>query len=118
MGLKNKPTDNIRWYNNHLAEHLAKFKAAHKDIDVVLIDTHKPFNKAIDAPKNYGAPDAKCYKSDGKSCVSGLPLCRNAYPGVAKSLKKLWYNNYHPGIAIHKLVAADVGVALGANHLW
>uniref|UniRef100_A0A8H7K358 CBM1 domain-containing protein n=1 Tax=Bionectria ochroleuca TaxID=29856 RepID=A0A8H7K358_BIOOC len=98
MGLKNKPTDNIRWYNNHLAEHLAKFKAAHKDIDAVLIDTHKPFNKAIDAPKDYGAPDAKCYKSDGKSC--------------------LWYNNYHPGIAIHKLVAADVGVALGANHLW
>lgn len=52
---------------------------------VASVDTQAPFNTAINNPTAYGAPNAVCYNANGVSC--------------------LWWNNYHPGQAIQKLVA-------------
>jgi phospholipase/lecithinase/hemolysin len=81
----------IEEYNSLLASRLAAFKAANSGVTGVIIDTSVPFNTAIANPTAYGAPNATCYNADGASC--------------------LWFNNYHPGIAINKLVAEDVAKA-------
>ncbi|EXM14401.1 SGNH hydrolase superfamily [Fusarium oxysporum f. sp. vasinfectum] len=86
-------TKAIAVYNNLLSQHLKDFKAAHSDVKTWLIDTTASFNKALDAPTQYGAPDATCYNGDGKSC--------------------LWFNDYHPGVAIQKLVAQKVATTVG-----
>ncbi|KAH6661444.1 fungal cellulose binding domain-containing protein [Plectosphaerella plurivora] len=84
----------IARYNQLLAKHLAEFKSSHADVKTWLIDTATAFNKALSNPKQYGAPDGTCYNSDGKSC--------------------LWWNDYHPGIAIQKLVAEELAATVGA----
>lgn len=61
-------------------------------MDARLLDTWAPFNKALENPTRYGAPNASCYNADGVSC--------------------LWFNDYHPGVEINRLVAA------GAADLW
>ena len=81
----------IATYNEALAARLAAFKAANAGITATLIDTAAPFNTALDAPTVYGAPNATCYNADGVSC--------------------LWFNDYHPGVAINKLVAEAVATA-------
>lgn len=78
----------IKLFNNALATKLADFFAEKKDATYVLVDTHVGFNAAIQDPKKYGARDATCYNSDGKTC--------------------LWYNDYHPGTAIQREVARGV----------
>ncbi|KAL1866429.1 hypothetical protein VTK73DRAFT_4734 [Phialemonium thermophilum] len=80
----------IAQYNQALADRLAAFAATATAgaVTAKVVDTTVPFNTAINDPKAYGAPDATCYNSDGKSC--------------------LWFNDYHPGIAIQKLVAQAV----------
>lgn len=57
----------------------------------MIVDTAGPFNRALESPTAYGAPNATCYNSDGKSC--------------------LWFNDYHPGVAINELVAEAVADA-------
>jgi phospholipase/lecithinase/hemolysin len=52
------------------------------------VNTTKVFNKALDNPTAYGAPNAVCYNSNGVSC--------------------LWWNDYHPGQAIQDLVAQSI----------
>ena len=81
----------IKQYNDLLAARLATFATANPGVVAKIVDTAVPFNTALDNPKAYGAPNATCYSSDGKSC--------------------LWFNDYHPGIAINKLVAAAVADA-------
>lgn len=81
----------ITEYNDALASGLANFSSANSGVTAKLIDTSIPFQTAIDNPTAYGAPNATCYNSDGTSC--------------------LWYNDYHPGIAINKLVAEAVATA-------
>ncbi|KAK7223079.1 hypothetical protein V2G26_011082 [Clonostachys chloroleuca] len=93
-----KPTKKISEYNKRISEKLKAFNSAHEDARTALIDTSAPFNSAINNPKKYNATDATCQNTDGKSC--------------------LWYNDFHPGVAIHKLVAYDVSVALGKENLW
>ena len=80
-------------YNSLLSSALSTFKSANSGVNAYLYDTTTPFMTAIDNPKAYGAPDATCYNSDGKSC--------------------LWWNNYHPGQAIHNLVAKGVAALTG-----
>jgi phospholipase/lecithinase/hemolysin len=75
-------------YNSLLASRLSTFVNQNAGVVGKVVDTSTAFNAAINNPKAYGAPDATCYNSDGTSC--------------------LWFNNYHPGIAINKLVAQMV----------
>lgn len=79
-------------YNAQIAERLATFKSANSGTTGQVFDTAPYFEAAINDPAAYGAPDATCYNSDGVSC--------------------LWYDNYHPGQAIHKLLAQGLGDAL------
>ncbi|KAJ9149472.1 Carbohydrate esterase family 16 protein [Pleurostoma richardsiae] len=81
----------IAQYNALLAARLASFSSANSGVTGKVVDTSVPFNTAIANPTAYGAPDATCYNSDGTSC--------------------LWFNDYHPGIAINKLVAQAVADA-------
>jgi phospholipase/lecithinase/hemolysin len=69
----------------------------HPDASAVVVDTEPEFEKALASPTSYGAGSngASCYNSDGKTC--------------------LWYNNYHPGMAIHKLVAGSVAGSLNGS---
>ncbi|KAF2114953.1 carbohydrate esterase family 16 protein [Lophiotrema nucula] len=78
----------IQQYNTLLSNRTTAFVASHDGAKAVVVDTQKPFNTALDNPKQYGATDATCYNSNGKTC--------------------LWFNDYHPGMAIHKLVANAV----------
>ncbi|KAL2015160.1 hypothetical protein VTK56DRAFT_6192 [Thermocarpiscus australiensis] len=78
-------------YNNAIASRLQAFKTKNGGVVATIVDTAVPFNTALDNPTAYGAPDATCYNSDGESC--------------------LWFNNYHPGIEINRLVAKAVADA-------
>lgn len=81
----------IAKYNQLLASSLTKFTSANSGVTAKIIDTTTPFLTAINNPTAYGAPDATCYNADGKSC--------------------LWFNDYHPGYSINKLVAQAVAAA-------
>lgn len=78
-------------YNDLLAHRLQDFTARNPGTVGKVVNTSIAFYKAIDDPEAYGAPNATCWNSDGTSC--------------------LWFNNYHPGIAINKLVAEEVAAA-------
>ncbi|RYP78932.1 hypothetical protein DL771_000317 [Monosporascus sp. 5C6A] len=75
----------IDTYNSDIAQRLAAFKSAHSGVTARVFDTGPYFEVAMNDPEAYGAPDATCINSDGVSC--------------------LWHDNYHPGLAIHELVA-------------
>lgn len=77
-----------KYWNGNLPKRFDDFKSKHAGVKITFIDTHPPFNKALDHPKDYGAPDANCEDQGGFKC--------------------LWYNNYHPGVAIHNLTAGVV----------
>lgn len=81
----------IAKYNAAIATRLVAFTTKNSDITAKIVDTIAPFNKALDNPTAYGAPNATCYNEDGKSC--------------------LWFNDYHPGIWINRLVAKAVADA-------
>jgi phospholipase/lecithinase/hemolysin len=78
-------------YNTALATRLAAFKTKNSGITSKIVDTTGAFNTALDNPTAHGSPDASCYNEDGKSC--------------------LWFNDYHPGIEINRLVAEAVADA-------
>lgn len=81
----------ITQYNDALASNLASFLQSHPGAVGKIVDTGAAFNKVINNPTAYGAADATCYNSDGVSCV--------------------WWNNYHPALAVHKVVAEAVAEA-------
>ncbi|KAK3904422.1 hypothetical protein C8A05DRAFT_13692 [Staphylotrichum tortipilum] len=87
----------IAKYNAAISTRLAAFTSANSGITAKIIDTTVPFNKALDNPTAYGAPDNTCFNGDGKSC--------------------LWFNDYHPGIEINRLVAEAV-VAAWKGSYW
>ncbi|VUC29789.1 unnamed protein product, partial [Clonostachys rosea] len=93
-----KPTQKISEYNKRISEKLKGFNSARKDARTALVDTSTPFSTAISNPKKYNATNATCQNADGTTC--------------------LWYDDFHPGVAIHKLVAYDVSVALGKGNIW
>ncbi|KAK4155970.1 hypothetical protein C8A00DRAFT_41446 [Chaetomidium leptoderma] len=81
----------IAKYNAAITTNLAAFKTKNGDISAKIVDTTAPFNTALDNPTAHGSPDATCFNADGKSC--------------------LWFNDYHPGIEINRLVAKAVADA-------
>lgn len=78
----------ITAWNSLLASKAATFESNNTGSTTWVFDTQAPFNTAIADPTAYGAANATCYDDDGTTC--------------------LWYNNYHPGQAIHKLVAEGI----------
>ncbi|KAF2750286.1 carbohydrate esterase family 16 protein [Sporormia fimetaria CBS 119925] len=78
----------IEKFNGLLRAKSEEFSVAHPGVKAVVVDTQAPFEAAIKDPARYGSKDATCYNSDGKTC--------------------LWFNDYHPGMAINKLVAEAV----------
>lgn len=81
----------IAKYNQLVTSALAKFTSANGGVTANIVDTTTPFMAAIKNPTAYGSPDATCYNADGRSC--------------------LWFNDYHPGYSINKLVAQAVASA-------
>ncbi|KAF2273783.1 carbohydrate esterase family 16 protein [Westerdykella ornata] len=78
----------IAKFNQLLVDHANAFASSHQGVKIVVVDTQAPFDAAIADPAKYGSKDATCFNSDGKTC--------------------LWFNDYHPGTAIHGLVAEAV----------
>ncbi|KAK7429777.1 hypothetical protein QQZ08_003622 [Neonectria magnoliae] len=78
----------INQFNELLESKLAEFNQDNEGITSKIADTSVAFNTAVQDPEAFGAPDATCYNGDGVSC--------------------LWFNDYHPAVAIEKLVAAQV----------
>ncbi len=84
----------IEVFNSALQTGIAAFEAANPDAAVTFVDTAAPFNEALDNPTEYGSPDATCWDEDGVSC--------------------LWFNDYHPGVEVNRLVGAEVARVVGA----
>lgn len=85
----------ITQYNDLLVSNLASFVESNSGSTGVVVDTQAPFNTVINDPTAYGAANATCYDDDGTTCV--------------------WWNNYHPAMAIHKLVAEAVAAAFSGT---
>ncbi|CAD6445726.1 724eb808-abc8-4021-8606-5148c2cead92 [Sclerotinia trifoliorum] len=85
-------TTAISQYNAAIISRVTEFKAANAESKTWVYDTQIPFLAAINNPTAYGSADATCINADGVSC--------------------LWWNNYHPGQIIHKLVAQGVAALL------
>lgn len=84
----------VELYNGIMARNLKSFKRKHHKAKAWLVSPSKAYYEALDDPQKYGAPDDTCENEDGLSC--------------------LWWNNYHPGIAIHRLLAEEVAAVVGA----
>ncbi|KAA8570500.1 hypothetical protein EYC84_002769 [Monilinia fructicola] len=82
----------ISQYNAAIVSRVAAFKAANAGSTTWVYDTQIPFLAAINNPVVYGSADATCINSDGVSC--------------------LWWNNYHPGQIIHRLIAQGLAALL------
>ncbi|KAH8841247.1 hypothetical protein MCOR27_009221 [Pyricularia oryzae] len=86
----------LEYYRNSISSQLAVWETSHDDADVRIVDSMPAFNIPLDDPTSYGAPDASCYGA----------------PGTAEGGKScLWFNDYHPAIEIHKMVAKAVADA-------
>lgn len=85
---------NIQTYNEALETNLATFKSAYGGVTGQVFNTSASFWTVIDNPTAYGAANSACQNSDGTSCV--------------------WYDDYHPGQAIQKLVAEALVEAVGS----
>ncbi|KAL4863792.1 hypothetical protein BDV12DRAFT_201726 [Aspergillus spectabilis] len=79
----------IGTWNTRLAEKARDLAEAHPDAVVKVIDTQPAFNDLLDA----GGEAADCWNADGVTC--------------------LWFNDYHPGLAIQDAVAQAVAGAWG-----
>ena len=60
-----------------------------------VVDQTPIYSNILDDPKSHGAPNATCYNDDGYSC--------------------LWWNNFHPGLAIQSAVGQAVYEALNTR---
>ncbi|TGO54115.1 hypothetical protein BCON_0112g00090 [Botryotinia convoluta] len=76
----------IAAWNTLVKNTATQFQSERSGTTVKVIDTSIPFNTALSNPTAYGAPNAVCYNTNGVSC--------------------LWWNSFHPGQAVQKLVAA------------
>lgn len=83
----------IQTYNKLIADHAAAFSAANPTAQAQVVDIFPKFDLILDSPTTYGAVNASCWNEDGKTC--------------------LWWNDYHPGLAIQNGVADDVAVLTG-----
>ncbi|KAG4435766.1 hypothetical protein IFR05_008740 [Cadophora sp. M221] len=86
----------VVWYNELLGDAVEKWRVGKMgggEVKTWVVGTAPAFIEAVKNPVKYGAKDANCFNADGVSC--------------------LWFNDYHPGQAIQKLVSQAVGAAVG-----
>lgn len=84
---------NIEAYNEALVSNFATFQSSYSGVTGTVFNTSDAFWAALDDPTAYGASsDTTCFNTDGTTCV--------------------WYDNYHPGQAIQRLVAEGLVSAL------
>ena len=86
-------TTNLESFNTKLVSNLNDFMSNNTDVTAQVFNTTSYFWEVLDDPTAYGLDsDITASNTDGTSAV--------------------WYDNYHPGQAIHKLVAQGVVDAL------
>ncbi|PSR83567.1 hypothetical protein BD289DRAFT_369797 [Coniella lustricola] len=85
---------NVETYNAALVSNMEAFKTNNTDITLgTVFNTTSYFWEVLDNPTTYGLDsDITCANTDGTTCV--------------------WYDSYHPGQAIHNLVAEGFVEAL------
>lgn len=88
---------NIETYNEALQSNFATFQSAYSGVAGQVFNTSAAFWAVLDDPAAYGtaADFATCADTDGTSCA--------------------WYDDYHPGQAIQKLVAEGLVDALAGT---
>lgn len=85
-------------FNTKLASRAQAFADTHAGIVWQYYDPAPAFNRVLDNPTKYGAPDDHCTNGDGVSC--------------------LWWNDIHPGLRIHQQVAADIALTARFSPLF
>lgn len=89
----NALTTNLDSFNSKLATKLADFKSSNTGVTAQAFNTSSYFWEVFNDPTSFGLDsDITAANADGTSAV--------------------WYDNYHPGQAIHKLVAQGFVAAL------
>ncbi|KAK1454795.1 GDSL-like Lipase/Acylhydrolase [Colletotrichum melonis] len=86
----------ITSYNAALETRLATFKSANSGVKGLVFDTKPSFDTVVENFAQYGAKDATCYGSS--DCI--------------------WADNYHAGLAIHKLLAQNLVKGVAANFVF
>lgn len=86
-------TSNLDSFNTKLATKLDDFKSSNTGVTAQTFNTTSYFWEVFNDPTSFGLDsDITAANADGTSAV--------------------WYDNYHPGQAIHKLVAKGFAAAL------
>jgi len=80
-------------YNNILSSRVKKFKGSHHGVTTSVLDTTSSFTVPLAHPHEFGAKNSTCFSTTGTEC--------------------LWFNNFHPGQAIHDQVARGAAKILG-----
>ncbi|WYZ44596.1 hypothetical protein EsH8_VII_001032 [Colletotrichum jinshuiense] len=86
----------ITSYNKALESRLATFKSSNSGVKGLVFDTKPSFDTVVKNFAQYGAKDATCYGSS--NC--------------------LWADNYHAGLAIHKLLAQNMVKGVAGNFVF
>ncbi|GKT42910.1 acetylesterase [Colletotrichum spaethianum] len=86
----------ITSYNQALEDRLATFKSSNSGVKGLVFDTKPSFDTVVENFAKYGAKDATCYGSS--DC--------------------LWADNYHAGLAIHKLLAENLVKDVAENFVF
>ncbi|KAK1971064.1 GDSL-like Lipase/Acylhydrolase [Colletotrichum sublineola] len=86
----------IASYNQALKDRMAAFKSSNSGVKGLVFDTRPSFDLVVKNFAEYGARDATCYGS--RDC--------------------LWADNYHAGLAIHKLLAENLVKGVAGNFVF
>ncbi|KAK1983954.1 GDSL-like Lipase/Acylhydrolase [Colletotrichum cereale] len=86
----------IASYNQALKDRLTAFKSSNSGIKGLVFDVKPSFDLVVKNFAKYGARDATCYGSS--NC--------------------LWADNYHAGLAIHKLLAENLVKGVAGNFVF
>nr|AFT91369.1 hypothetical protein [Aspergillus rugulosus] len=82
----------IKEFNRHLLNAVEQWQLANPDSTMATYDAWSFFTQILDSPQGYGFVDSKCIGAR-KRCV--------------------WWDDFHPVSALHRLLAADIGKFLG-----
>jgi len=88
---------NIARWNSRLATFAANFQSSHSGSSYFIYDAWADFNTVLNNPTAYGlSSDVKSYGSQSY----------------------FWYNNYHPSVEMHDVMAKSVSALWHSKGLW
>lgn len=99
-----KLVSNISSWNSALKTRVSNFASKNSGVKATVVETEKSFTTALQNPSKYGAKDAKCTNTDGTTCLVSF-VSAWVLTGTSLLIDLQWYDGYHAGQAIHKLVA-------------